>query len=295
MQGKTRYEAEIGDNEVSDQHGKLSKIGCGLNLISVSRLYSWSGAIISIFGAFAALSIVIFKFVLDNMRCYERFGYQNKTQELEVKHCIWGLCGSLFTLSLAWLVLHVLLTSRALRRDFAGIENFAKIANYIIGCLEFLGIFVTFIFALVSVTISSYVPTASILILLVPEIIALVFVIVKIDGIRKRRRGYVRAYLIYRCTVLCLVVAAVVATATMFDWKKLPGRLSDAVLLASAWSILVLVYNQDLGLTNILLVVREETASEKLEDTPALDIKAIEYLNSVEELVSDTTEALGNI
>ena len=59
--------------------------------------------------------------------------------------------------------------------------------------LEFLGIFVTFIFALVSVTISSSVPTASILILLVPEIIALVFVIVKIDGIRKRRRGYVKA------------------------------------------------------------------------------------------------------
>ena len=85
MQGKTRYEAEMGDNEVSDQHGKLSKIGCGLNLISVSRLYSWSGAIISIFGAFAALSIVIFKFVLDNMECYERFGSQNKTRELEVK------------------------------------------------------------------------------------------------------------------------------------------------------------------------------------------------------------------
>ena len=76
---------------------------------------------------------------------------------------------------------------------------------------------------------------------------------------------------------------------------EVPGRLSDAVLLASAGSVLVLVYNQDLGLTNILLAAIQETAAEKLEDTPALDIKAIEYLNSVEELVSDTIEALGNI
>ena len=55
-------------------------VGCGL--FSFSRLYSWSGAIISIFGAFAALSIVIFKFVMDNMECYERFGYQIVLQKV---------------------------------------------------------------------------------------------------------------------------------------------------------------------------------------------------------------------
>ena len=293
MKEKTKYEVKMGENEVSYQHEKLSKVGCGL--FSFSRLYSWSGAIISIFGAFAALSIVIFKFVMDNMECYERFGHQNKTQELEVKYCLWGLCVSLLILSVAWLVLHVQITSRALRRDFAGIENLAKIGNYTFGCMEFLGIFVSFIFALVGVTISSYVPSASILILLAPDILALVFVIVKIDGIRKRKSGYVKAYLIYRCTVLCLLVVAVVATATMFDWRKTPGRLSDAVLLASAWVILVLVYNQDLGLTHILLAARQETAADKLKDTPAQDMKAIEYLNSVEELVSDPTDAHGNI
>ena len=82
--------------------------------------------------------------------------------------------------------------------------------------------------------------------------------------------------------------------ASIWFWPR-EVVLPSFSLLASAWSVLVLVYNQDLGLTRILLAVREETASEKLEDTPALDIKAIEYLNSVEELVSDTTEALGNI
>ena len=184
---------------------KLEKYGLGLKL-KISNFVSflaWTGMI---GGALAILGS------LEQLINPTDFLHLQELFSAPYCSCYWiyyvlGVVG--MGSSAVWLLLHLTLRKRNVNNDFQGIKKILKIKCYITGSVEIIADILGLIFAIL-MAISGYYPREYSYINIIQGgfiFLCLVFACFKIHGVRKDDNRFINSYLVFKLSVLAVLVA----------------------------------------------------------------------------------------
>ena len=232
---------------ISSNHSelKLSKLGCGVNLLRFTCFISVTGIIFSTLAITGGIAAIIMATTLQSHNG-QSFGWSHiGVAYLRLISGILYIIGGLtLVLSLGWMVMNCLLLRRCSQKNIHGIEKITTIVNYLIGSFEIMAISLT----LVSYLCCLYHYYVYIFILTV----LLIFESLKILGLRKHQLGMVKVYIIYKyfCS-FCFITVIMFKNFQMASNKPI---LIWIILIVSVVSIMFII--QDIGYTVILYSIR---------------------------------------
>ena len=190
---------------------KLTKLGLRLNLFRSTYFISVTGIIISIFGIIGGITTIVLPTALGFQTHRYSFNSCRGLQcfALLITSIQYGIGALSLAITIGWLVMNFLLLRRCKEKNVPAIENITKIVSYIIGVVELLAL-------IIPILINTFrSDIAGMVIPIVLLAIDLVFVSLKIHGIRIYNNGLVKAYIIYRYIIYILSFLAAIGT---FIW-----------------------------------------------------------------------------
>ena len=226
----------------------MTRFGLGMDLFQFSRDLSVSGICVSIIGVIGGIALIAITSVYI----------------LPYSELLYGAGAVILTIMIPYLAMWILLMNKTNKKDIPGIEKIGKVYSYISGSLEIIGLIVhigldiDFIVAIVSTLARSgrghrnsfayiYIILGCKIGLDIGAAVYLIFVCLKIHGIRVEKNKLLGAYIGFRYALFILyMIGGAILCA-------LNGNLNwIALIVAFAFFIL------DIGLTAILHSIRAD-------------------------------------
>ena len=225
---------------------QLTRYGFRLNLIRFSTFLSIFGIVASVLGFFLSIVSIVVLVAYTSSNADEKGGEIGKGAVILV---LFGL----------YLVLWILLKIKTGERDIPGIENITKIYCYVTGTLEIIGMigFIIWSIRIIILTILYvYYLTTSVIIAeviaLIIWLVYLVFVCLKIHGIRTQKNEMLSKYIVFR-HVIFIIITILLLISIRTSW-----------ILLISW---IFFYILDIGLIVILHSIRVD-GGKKSTETP---------------------------
>ena len=240
---------------------KLSKYGCGLNLIRFSFFLSIFGIVVSTLGTIGGIASIAIATQVDPSREYGGFDISDPLYVTGITFLI---------LMIPYLAMWILLNIKARKRNIASIEKIVKIYSYVSGSMEIMamlfaigvilfellhwGPFEGIPHILIAVQIGTVIFGLSIF-ATIPILVACL----KIHGIRLEKNKLLSVYLGFRYVILLPTTLSAIMI-TLF----IPAFWTDLMLG-------VLFFILDIGLTVILHSIREDRGNFDGIENPFLN------------------------
>ena len=231
---------------------KLSKLGFRLNLLGFTYFISVTGIIISTIGIIGGLTTLILpsamgfriNFSFNTCRGLGCLG-------LAISSTHYGIGAFSLATTIGWLVMNCLLLKRCKQKNVPEIEKIAKIVNYIIGVVEILALIIAIVINAILIHSVAEILISSIVFLAID----MIFVSLKIHGIRKYNNVLVKTYIIYRYIIYILFALAAFA---IFIWtaSTFRGLWQWWLLGFVAAVVFFIMVMQEIGLTIVLHSIR---------------------------------------
>ena len=219
----------------------MTTFGFGMNLFPFSRALSVLGIFVSYFvGVPGGLALIVIAYDLRSVYI--------------LPDLLYGAGAVILTIMIPYLTMWILLKNKTNKKDIPGIEKIGKIYSYVSGSLEIIGM-------IVYIGICIYVVRIG---LVLGAAVYLIFVCLKIHGIRVEKNKLLGAYIGFRYVLFILYMIGLAILCALIDnlnWSAIYGARTIGVVIAFivAFTFFIL----DIGLTVILhsiRVDRENTA-----------------------------------